>query len=304
MANNDDDYYKILGVDKNATESEIKKAYKKLAIKYHPDKNQNNKEAEEKFKIISDAYSVLSDKDKRSKYDQFGKNGLNSNGMNVNPNDIFNTFFQGQDPFGPGFPFSNSFSNVKTTIHRNGVSYTTFNNSGQRIPRQRIQYPNNVNIIRKNIKIMVVKISNIKKHDEINEKIGTILNYDINKMRYLIKLENEKQVLLKHENLLQLVNVKITKLSDENMNNLNGKIIGLCEDLGRYKINLNNKIVALKQSNFIVNNNTCVELINLNTDGYNGKRGLVKSFDTESERYEVLLEKNQLIKIKLENIKL
>ena len=70
MANNDD-YYKILGVDKNATESEIKKAYKKLAIKYHPDKNLNNKEAEEKFKIISDAYSILSDKDKRLKYDQF-----------------------------------------------------------------------------------------------------------------------------------------------------------------------------------------------------------------------------------------
>jgi len=305
MANNDD-YYKILGVDKNATESEIKKAYKKLAIKYHPDKNLNNKEAEEKFKIISDAYSILSDKDKRLKYDQFGKNGLNNNGINVNPNDIFNTFFQGQDPFGSGFPFSNGFSkgNVRTTIHRNGVSYTRFNNSGSRIPRQPLQYPNEVNIIRKNIKIMVVKISNIYKRKEINEKLGTIVNYDINKKRYLIKLENGKQVLLKHDNLLQLVNVKITKLSDKNMNNLNGKIIGLCEDLGRYKVNLNNKIVALKQSNFIVDNNTCVELINLTTDGYNRKRGLIKSFDIESERYEVLLEKNQLIKIKLENIKL
>ncbi|SMO64829.1 DnaJ C-terminal domain-containing protein [Solitalea koreensis] len=68
------DYYKILGVEKNADESTIKKAYRKLAIKYHPDKNPNDKSAEEKFKEISEAYAVLSDKTKRQKYDQFGEN--------------------------------------------------------------------------------------------------------------------------------------------------------------------------------------------------------------------------------------
>lgn len=67
------DYYKILGVNKDADENEIKKAYRKLAIKYHPDKNLGNKEAEEKFKEINEAYEVLSDKDKRSKYDMYGK---------------------------------------------------------------------------------------------------------------------------------------------------------------------------------------------------------------------------------------
>ncbi|MCF8302684.1 MAG: J domain-containing protein [Bacteroidales bacterium] len=68
------DYYKILGVDRNASQDEIKKAYRKLAVKYHPDKNPGNKEAENKFKEISEAYEVLGDKEKRKKYDQLGAN--------------------------------------------------------------------------------------------------------------------------------------------------------------------------------------------------------------------------------------
>ncbi|MEP7200677.1 MAG: DnaJ C-terminal domain-containing protein [Chloroflexota bacterium] len=68
------DYYKILGVEKKATEAEIKKAYRKLAQQYHPDKNPNNKSAPEKFKEINEAYEVLGDTDKRRKYDQLGAN--------------------------------------------------------------------------------------------------------------------------------------------------------------------------------------------------------------------------------------
>lgn len=67
-----EDYYKILGVDKKASVEDIKKAYRKLALKWHPDKNPNNKNAEEKFKKVSEAYAVLSDKEKRAQYDNFG----------------------------------------------------------------------------------------------------------------------------------------------------------------------------------------------------------------------------------------
>ena len=79
MAENKRDYYEVLGVDKGATAEEIKKAYRKSAMKYHPDRNPGNKEAEEKFKEIGEAYEVLSDDQKRSRYDQFGFAGVDPN---------------------------------------------------------------------------------------------------------------------------------------------------------------------------------------------------------------------------------
>lgn len=68
------DYYKVLGVEKKATQDEIKKAFRKLAIKYHPDKTKGDKAAEEKFKEVNEAYEVLGDKNKRQKYDTMGDN--------------------------------------------------------------------------------------------------------------------------------------------------------------------------------------------------------------------------------------
>lgn len=70
------DYYKLLGVEKNASPEEIKKAYRKLALKHHPDRNKGNKDAEEQFKKISEAYAVLSDKEKRQQYDTVGSAGF------------------------------------------------------------------------------------------------------------------------------------------------------------------------------------------------------------------------------------
>lgn len=87
MANRD--YYDILGVSKNANEEEIKKAYRKLAMKYHPDKNPNKKEAEERFKEINEAYAVLSDKEKRKQYDTFGAEGFR---QRYTQEDIFRGF--------------------------------------------------------------------------------------------------------------------------------------------------------------------------------------------------------------------
>ena len=103
------DYYEVLGVAKGASADEIKKAYRKLAVKYHPDKNPGDKEAEEKFKEAAEAYSILSDADKRAKYDQFGHAGVDGaapdfSGGFGDLNDILNDLFGGGfGGFGGGF---------------------------------------------------------------------------------------------------------------------------------------------------------------------------------------------------------
>ena len=102
------DYYEVLGVSKGASEQEIKKAYKKMAIKYHPDRNPGDKEAEEKFKEAAEAYDVLHDPQKRQRYDQFGHEGLSGaggfgGGAGMNMDDIFSMFgdiFGGHSGFG------------------------------------------------------------------------------------------------------------------------------------------------------------------------------------------------------------
>ena len=102
------DYYEVLGVDKNSSESEIKKAYRKMAIKYHPDKNPDDKAAEEKFKEAAEAYEVLSNAEKKQRYDQFGHQGVGGaagggfggfSGGGMNMDDIFSQF---GDIFGGG----------------------------------------------------------------------------------------------------------------------------------------------------------------------------------------------------------
>uniref|UniRef100_A0A2K6EU65 DnaJ heat shock protein family (Hsp40) member B6 n=1 Tax=Propithecus coquereli TaxID=379532 RepID=A0A2K6EU65_PROCO len=108
------DYYEVLGVQRHASAEDIKKAYRKLALKWHPDKNPENKEeAERKFKQVAEAYEVLSDAKKRDIYDKYGKEGLNGGGGGGshfdnpfgfgftfrNPDDVFREFFGGRDPF-------------------------------------------------------------------------------------------------------------------------------------------------------------------------------------------------------------
>lgn len=112
-----EDFYKVLGVEKSATQQEIKKAYRKLALKYHPDHNPGDKAAEEKFKQVSEAYEVLSDENKREKYDQFGHAAFQQGGMGgasgmgggyggfQDPYDIFRQVFGGGGGGGAFYDF-------------------------------------------------------------------------------------------------------------------------------------------------------------------------------------------------------
>ena len=114
------DYYDILGVDKGSSKDEIKKAYRKVAMKYHPDRNPGDKSAEAKFKEAAEAYSVLSDDQKKSQYDQFGHAGMNGNGFNASGfsdlNDIFSNF---SDIFGAS-GFSDFFGGGRSSRQRKG----------------------------------------------------------------------------------------------------------------------------------------------------------------------------------------
>ena len=130
------DYYEVLGVGKNASDDEIKKAYRKLAVKYHPDKNPGDKEAEAKFKEINEAHDVLSDKQKRARYDQFGHAGVGGAGAGGNPFSGGNFNFNGQTfnfDFGGGSPFDDILGSL-------------FGFGGARRPRRGADYQTSVTL--------------------------------------------------------------------------------------------------------------------------------------------------------------
>ena len=118
------DYYEVLGVSKSATPEELKKAYRKLALQYHPDRNPGNKEAEEKFKEAAEAYEVLSNPDKRAHYDQFGFAGMNGasgyGGQGMSMDDIFSQFGDLFADFGLGSIFGSGFGHGFSGGSRSG----------------------------------------------------------------------------------------------------------------------------------------------------------------------------------------
>jgi molecular chaperone DnaJ len=118
------DYYEVLGVQKNATKDDIKKAYRKLAIQYHPDKNPGDKAAEEKFKEATEAYEVLGDDKKRQAYDQFGFAGVEGMGGST-PHDFSQTFRGFEDIFG-------DFSGIFDTIFGGGTRRSSGGHGGAR----------------------------------------------------------------------------------------------------------------------------------------------------------------------------
>lgn len=152
-----EDYYRVLGISKNASKDEIKKAFRKLAMKYHPDKNKDNKEAEEKFKKINEAYAVLSNNEKRKQYDMFGAEGFSKR---FSQEDIFRGFdfnstfkeFGIGDLFGGSF-FSDLFGGGRRSRRRSssygfqdpfdgrpgGFSQRGFNQGGGTPPPQRAE---------------------------------------------------------------------------------------------------------------------------------------------------------------------
>jgi curved DNA-binding protein len=122
------DYYQLLGLSKNASAEDIKKAYRKMAIKYHPDKNPDNKEAEETFKQISEAYAVLSDPQKKAQYDQFGSSGFH---QRYSQEDIFRNFDFGDIFRDMGYGSEDIFSRIFTGGAQGGTRFRTRKQRGE-----------------------------------------------------------------------------------------------------------------------------------------------------------------------------
>jgi molecular chaperone DnaJ len=116
------DYYEILGVSKNASKDDFKKAYRKLAMQYHPDRNPDDKESEEKFKEAAEAYEILSDDDKRARYDRFGHDGVRGSGFGSQGfNDVNDIFSHFSDIFGGSGIFDDFFgSNQRSRGRKRG----------------------------------------------------------------------------------------------------------------------------------------------------------------------------------------
>ncbi len=154
------DYYEVLGVSKSATADELKKAYRKLAMKYHPDRNPDDKEAEDKFKEAAEAYEVLSNDQKRAQYDRFGHAGMGGaggfGGASMNMEDIFSQF---GDIFGQGNPFESFF----------GGGSRRSRGSGRRGSNLRIKVKLNLEEIANGVQ----KKIKVKKHIECDSCHGT-----------------------------------------------------------------------------------------------------------------------------------
>jgi curved DNA-binding protein CbpA len=306
---NSDDYYVVLGVKKNATDSEIKKAYRKLAIKWHPDKHQNNKsKAEENFKIISHAYEVLSDTEKRKLYDMYGKEGIVNSGspsssnfnMNgsmpkrnftrfefTNPNDLFAQFFGNSNPFETN-------NSTFRFVTNNGVRTSNISSS----VRTNKRYHNKLNL---NSKVIIKGL--IKKPD-LNGYPGIITHYNESKNRYDVKLSDEMTISLKPNNVVPLVSkIKISNIaSDTLLNGKTGDIISWDEDTGRFTVKLFiGRTISVKPENIIWPKETLVHIDKLNkSPEYNGKSGRVLKFD--GNKYMVNLGREKVLKVKPENI--
>ena len=339
-----DNYYKILGISKTADKNTIKKAYRKLAVKYHPDKNKNDPNAAELFKKINQAYSILSDKEKRRQYDTFGEASDIPSFSQEQAQQMFSQFFGGS-----GFPFGGSNENVMFSFNgipqnfafsfpgqafsRNAFSSNAFssnafsqngfpqNNSSSNAFSQngfpQKSFPINSGFPRTAFrrarfkkkfqldKNAKVIIKNLKKNSEYNNKIGIIHSFDSNKSRYRVKLNDDIYLSLLIDNLQQIKSVQIQDLNTQkNLNGKSGQIVGFKNN--RYLVMLDsNQAISLKKKNVRLQKNTLVKIIGLQSNQeYNNSWVLTEDYNNLERKYTVLTKIGKKLKIKENNLQI
>jgi len=371
-----DDYYQILGVPRGADDGAIRKAYKKLAVKWHPDKNPGDEQATQNFQKISEAYATLTDEKKRRIYDQYGKDaanqadqmdesGMPGGGMpfgfrpggghshghgGMSQEDaarIFAQFFGGGDPFGGGMggmpggmggmpggihmdlggggrsrssrgfdggmdPFQQMFMGGMGGMPMGGGgmggmpggfgggrSRTSFPGAMPQRPREK-RYdaiPDGT----------VVSLKGLVSRPEMNGDRGEVKDFDPSSGRYIVKLEDSEETMkVKPSNLLQHVHVNLHGLeSKPEWNGQKATIIAWDAKNERYNVFVIGvgKAMSLKPTNVILEQGTVGMITGLQSKPeLNGKFGTIKSFSSDSGRYDVQLSKDKVLRLKLENI--
>eukprot|EP00536_Pseudo-nitzschia_multiseries_P003988 jgi/Psemu1/253130/estExt_Genewise1Plus.C_640012 len=339
-----DDYYQILGVQRSASDAEIKKAYKKLAVKWHPDKNPGDEQATKNFQKISEAYATLSDEKKRKIYDAYGKEAADQSenmpdghpmggggfgGMpggfsfggrpggghhGMSPDEaqfLFSQFFGGSDPFGGMGGFGGG-----PGIHMNmggppgmggfgGMGgMPGMGGPGFRRPSRR--QPKRYDTIPAGT---VVSLKGLVGKPEKNGDRGEVLQYDPSTGRYVVQIEDTTEtILVKPSNLLQHVHVKIHGVV--NRTDLNGQkatILAWDESKERYNIYVMSisKCISLKPSNIVLDNGTVGRITGLQAKPeLNGQWGTINGFNSSTGRYDIQLSADKILRLKLDNIRL
>lgn len=321
-------YYEVLGVAKDASDAEIKKAYRKLAMKYHPDKNPGNKEAEENFKKVSEAFEVLSNAEKRKDYDEFGKDGpptgpqFRNGGMDqAHAEEIFNMFFGGHPGGGmggmpgmggnvfvvngkpskrsaagmPGFGMFQSqqnmgFDDIFGESQQNPFGAT----QGTKRPRETDQLPVGAEVVLTGLKTGP------------NGARGEVRGVEKDRVNIYIA-DEDKTISVKNQNIVLLArNIQLQGLEKcPELNGERGTIIDYDSDKQRFSVYLHKvkRHVDVKGEKILYPRGTVVLLQGLNSrPELNGKRCTIQSYDRSAGRYVVSSCTGEL-RIKSENLR-
>ncbi len=323
------DPYASLGLPRSATPKDIKKAYRKLALKHHPDRGGD----EAKFKEISVAYELLSDPEKKKEYDTYGSargfggggggggSGGGGGGMHFqgfqggDPRDIFKSFFGDEDPFASFFGGGGGGGMGGGRCGGGGggvpqMMFSSFGPGGMGGMRSTMgggggarKRAEPKSAIRRNTKVVISGLTGAAQH---NGKAGKVLNFGEAKQRYTVEIDSgETRLALKQSNLTQVVpNVLITGVASRpEFNGQRGTIRGW-QASGRYQVQLSNgQSLGLTPDKVILPNETCVLLQHLSSAQHNGVRGTIKKYDQGAGRYVVVTVQGSALKVKRENVK-
>lgn len=319
----------------------MRKAYKKLAVKWHPDKNPGDEQATTNFQKISEAYATLSDEKKRKIYDAYGKDAADQSenmpdgnpmggfgggmpggfnfggghgghgGHGMSHDDaqfLFSRFFGGTDPFGG---MGGMGGHGGPGIHMGGQpGMGGFGGrpgmGGPGMGRSSRRQPKRYDTIPVGT---IVSLKGLISKPEKNHDRGQVVQYDPRTGRYVVQIEDtDETISVKPDNLLQHVHVKIHGLESRvDLNGVKATILAWDDSKDRYNIYVMSvsQSISLKPSNIVLDNGTVGRITGLQAKPeLNGEWGTINSFNSSTGRYDVQLSKDKILRLKLDNIRL